>query len=343
MAARRTWTEERDALLRQRYQQEGSELLAQECGVSKKAVNNRARRLGLITDIPKWEKAVAARVFWTPEREALLRERYPQEGVAPLVEVFGKSAEAIRSHAYILGIKSLYRNDYVAESRIENTQSVNIHYFDQWSPNMAWLLGYIWADGNISTTGTQSKRGLSLNFRCVLTDRELIEHIKQELGSSHTLALSAPTYRFNSHVKASIGIKICSTALCRTLMEQYGIPQRKSFSDIPYPTIPDEWAGHFARGFFDGDGYIYEQTSRPGIFYLGFCSAGQRFLQGLEEQVCRLSTASRRSIYQGKTVNRFEWSARKDLQKLYLFLYPQGDYMYLRRKKMKLEAAHAHA
>lgn len=332
------WTVGEVRLLQLRYENEGSELLASELKRSQKAIRKRAARLGLRARFDTWSKAVAARTFWTPARDALFRERYPEEGPIPLAQFFGKSQVAIRSHASVLELRSLHRDDRVAETRIRRNPSVNVKYFDVWSPNMAWILGYIWADGNISRTGTKNKRGMSLNFRCSLPDRELIEAIKAEMHSTHMLCFSPPTFRFKSRIQATIGLKICATALCRILIEKYGIPMRKSFHDPEYPQIPDKWAGHFARGFLDGDGYVYEQPSRPGVFYLGFCAAGKCFLEGLQEQVSRLSRASRRRIYIGKTVSRFEWTAKEDLYKLHDFLYPPGEYLFLKRKRMILEA-----
>jgi hypothetical protein len=97
------WTSEMIAQLRGRYSIEGPSQLGAAWGLSRTAVQNKARKLGLVYGGK-----------WTDEMVALLRQRYPIEGSARLATALGCSRRAVIAKAFTLGIQRSGR--WTAES-----------------------------------------------------------------------------------------------------------------------------------------------------------------------------------------------------------------------------------
>lgn len=94
------FTEEMDKVVEARYPTENTEKLAKELGVTVKQLNGRAGALGVY-------KKTRARTacFWTEERDALLREKYPRMVSADIAKEWGISKSAVTTRASLLGIK----------------------------------------------------------------------------------------------------------------------------------------------------------------------------------------------------------------------------------------------
>lgn len=110
------------------------------------------------------------------------------------------------------------------------------------SPEKAYILGFIAADGYISKPCFKNRfLEITLNRRDIGT----LEFIKEELGASHKLSL-----RMNNSVRLHIG----SSSLVNDI-EKYGIFNNKSLTIGPIvDLIPDVFKGNFICGLWDGDG-----------------------------------------------------------------------------------------
>lgn len=121
--------------------------------------------------------------------------------------------------------------------------SVNSDFFKSWSPDMAYVLGFIAADGNICHSG----RAHTLHVAC--DDKDVIEKIKS------VLKYAGPIHeknRFNG--KISYSLRICDPIIFRDL-QKLAVTERKSLTFTP-PKIPKNLERHFIRGYFDGDGSV---------------------------------------------------------------------------------------
>jgi hypothetical protein len=114
--------------------------------------------------------------------------------------------------------------------------SVYESYFDNWSASMAYLLGYISADGCVRP----DKYELSIKS----IDYELLNFVRKELGASWQIKDYGHIY--------SLGIY--SGKIVRKLIS-LGINQRKSYN-FSFPFIDYCYFWHFLRGYVDGDGHI---------------------------------------------------------------------------------------
>lgn len=324
MGTKVRWTDDMLAALKRRYPEEGAESLAQVLGVSESAVRHKAMRLGIVYKYPG-KAAHEARTFWTPEREEMLRQRYASEGPQQLAKELKKSVHAVIVRASLLGLGSDVRLGRLSAS-LRKRANVNMAYFDEWSPNMAWLLGFTWADGSI----VRSRGQFQVRWGVTEDDRWLIDTIAKEIGAKQKLYLKK-SGRYGEYVtQPSVYLSVPSTSLARVLMDTYQIPPRKSFIDPRYPSVPDAFAGHFVRGYLDGDGSvgIYGTEGRVTLI-----SGGFQFLVGMQEQICRLTGVKKNAVSKSGKTWQIRWTSRADLERLRNFLYPAGDYISLARKR----------
>ena len=125
---------------------------------------------------------------------------------------------------------------------------VNESFFERWSPTMAYVVGYIYADGHL--IDSPYMRGKYLNISSV--DKDSIDRIRKWLDSEHRIKEAV------SHFKGSricYILRIGSHKIYNDLFK-LGLYPKKSLT-IRFPKIPKKYLGHFIRGYFDGDGCIY--------------------------------------------------------------------------------------
>lgn len=120
---------------------------------------------------------------------------------------------------------------------------VNSNFFKIWSPQMAYVLGFIGADGNICHSG----RAHTLHIAC--DDKDIIEKIKL------AFKYKGPIHKkVRQNGKISYSLRICDPIIFRNL-EKLGVTERKSLTFTPCK-IPIKLVRHFIRGYFDGDGSV---------------------------------------------------------------------------------------
>jgi hypothetical protein len=262
------------------------------------------------------------RKWWSEDKIQTLRDRYPQEGPVPLSTEWGISLKALKNQASRLGIKSLNRFERVAQNRAKNKQNLDLDYFRRpWSANLAYIVGYIWADGSLFG---DTKQGAphSLGLCCHQRDRHIIWDIRTELGSTHTFT------PFGRKVRTHI----CNHYFVQPLVERFGLLPNKSDLDLPYLRVPDQFLGHFTRGYLDGDGWVSRRGTSTALV------GSRQFIGGLFLHIREVTGATPGTPEDSKrTLRRVRWTAERDLCLLYNFLYPPGEYLYGIRKRTNFE------
>ncbi len=127
---------------------------------------------------------------------------------------------------------------------------VNENFFKEWSPVMAYLLGFIYADGCIY----RSVRGHYLVVTSV--DKFILERTKEWMKSSHTIQSTPPT-RLNG--REQFRLRIGNKQIYEDIV-RLGVYPSKSLT-VRMPCIPDTFLKDFVRGNFDGDGCAYFERS----------------------------------------------------------------------------------
>lgn len=192
---------------------------------------------------------------------------------------------------------------------------VNDEYFNNWSYEMAYILGFIIADGSVNS--------YTLSIELQARDIEILKFIKKSLDSS------APIKTTIKNGRSYERLRINSKKLILSLVK-YGVVQNKgSKLKLDYK-IPKKFLNSYLRGLFDGDGYVC--LRRNGI-EMGITSASYEFLLKL-----RNLFNNRGSILPNRKNGRiscFTWQMSKNNSlALRDLMYSNNDFA-LQRKKDK--------
>ena len=212
---------------------------------------------------------------------------------------------------------------------------------------MAYVLGYIAADGNISI----GKRG-----NCYLAlegiDEDLIVSIKRVLGSGHAITSRRRNERYNRSYRLQIGSKEIVGDLIKL-----GLTPRKS-KRLHLPDVPKKYFGDFVRGYFDGDGNIFFSKYRRKDRRFGyikhihvlFTSASCKMLKALAFRLESDAFIFGYKLMDFETYHRLYYYRVVEICKIYDLFYGHKPTLYLNRKfvyfkealeKMNMGASHS--
>lgn len=124
---------------------------------------------------------------------------------------------------------------------------VNTNYFSKQNSNMAYIMGFIAADGNISKNGNRIQSQLSIK------DKEQLIMIQSEIGGCEV-------YEYNSNGHLSCGWYCYSSQIKKDLAKYGIIPCKTGKLSLPKNLNKKYWKD-FIRGYFDGDGSICKDGS----------------------------------------------------------------------------------
>lgn len=180
-----------------------------------------------------------------------------------------------------------------------NRKKVNEDFFKTWSPRMAYVLGFMYADGSLLNTNESSRTFYALFSN---NDLPLLESIRRSIGSNH-LIYSRPPHVMSVRNKKYISktgylLRIGNKIIYQDLIA-LGMQHRKS-NIMVLPDIPREYLSFFVRGYFDGDGCIswYYANGRnyPSLRVL-FSSGSTKFLSDLSDVLSKILGLSVPSSY----------------------------------------------
>lgn len=210
----------------------------------------------------------------------------------------------------------------------------NEDFFKKWSPEMAYVLGFFAADGNM----IKNKRGAHF-VSFYSTDKELLEKVKLNLKSNLKISTRKINAKYPNH-KQSYVLQIGSKEIFKDLID-LGMTPNKSLT-IRMPPISKKYLPHFLRGYFDGDGYVststYQKKDRKNkstIIITGFTSGSNKFLQGLWKVLKKYRIIEGGTLY--RTLGYHLCFSTHDSLRLYNFMYQKEKNLYLGRKKAIFE------
>lgn len=195
---------------------------------------------------------------------------------------------------------------------------------------MAYVLGFLYADGNVVKT----KRGTYF-VALQIKDKDILYKIKATLDSDHKISIkkknTSVTYRLQ------IGSKEYFDDLALV-----GLSPNKT-KRIRLPKIPKVLFGDFLRGYFDGDGGVWVgsnhvKSKKPTkVMQVAFTSGSAEFLQDILDSLHRNGVVGG-SLYKVKSgkYGRLLFGTR-DALKLYKIMYNKPHKLFLKRKKLVFE------
>lgn len=198
--------------------------------------------------------------------------------------------------------------------------AVNESFFESWNQKMAYVLGYIYADGSLENAPYIRGRYL----RITSTDKSIILKIKKWINSQHIMV----TFKFpkNSNRKTRYILRIGSHKIYNSLV-RLGVYPNKSLT-VKLPEIPVKFLADFVRGYFDGDGCVHiyktliENTGRESVkrIVVVFTSGSVSFLEKLGFVLKSKLVLGQGKVYMSHRSFQLRYSTN-DTVKIFKFLY----------------------
>lgn len=185
---------------------------------------------------------------------------------------------------------------------------VNETYFDTWSQDMAYVLGFTMADGCVRSDAP------TLCYHLHGQDVAILEFIRQQLEAGSPVRLSRRgTARFS----------VTSRRMCNRLANLGVVPVKTGREQMP--DVPVKFLPSYLRGVFDGDGSISVRPRSEGrtARQWGICSASYQFLIDLQrvcgfEGVGKVRTGHSAS---GRPIFNWHVQVKQDILKLASYMY----------------------
>jgi len=207
---------------------------------------------------------------------------------------------------------------------------INQDFFKTWSSDMAYVLGFVVADGCVCK---RKDRINSYIFDITSKDKSILIKIKKVLRSDHTIGI-----KYNSLKMPYNHLFICNKVICEDLIK-LGINPRKTYNLEPIK-VPEKYFPDYVRGFFDGDGSVYIQKVNGTLqIKSSFVGASLPFIKVFNKRLCGLLVIPEKSIHMqtdrtGKRVAQYNIHFYiDDSEKLAKFMYGNNSTLYLDRKK----------
>lgn len=292
--------------------------IAKEMGVSYVTAVYRLKELGLraerratFRDIP-WDEAIAL---------------YTMQGwsAAGLARKYGCSVSVIKNGLRKLGVRIRNSTEQVSLDCAlgRGHDYVNEEFFDTWTPEMAYVLGWIVADGNIPNT--------LACFRITSCD---IDHLRN-LGSLFAINPRVEIKAGKGNWRDAGTLVVNRRRMVKRLLE-FGVGPNKS-KTLTMPLVPDDCFRHFLRGVFEGDGCFTVKKGRCPV--LTIVSGSDQFLRGLNDRLVSLGVEGGiLTPYNTKAAcSRLDWYRKGDIERLFHIMYDGvPPVMRLERKYRKM-------
>lgn len=140
---------------------------------------------------------------------------------------------------------------------------VNETFFDNWTSQMAYVIGFTFADGNIYKS--------TLAWDIQKRDRRLLLKMRRVMVSNYPIKI---------HRNRSVRLRINNKNLIAGAIGKGLLPKKNMRTQLPH--IPGEYLRHFVRGYLDGDGWVILRNGR-NEFDVGFSSGNKEFLKLLDD------------------------------------------------------------
>jgi len=199
----------------------------------------------------------------------------------------------------------------------------NENYFKNMNSNVAYILGFLAADGSVASKSNCIKISLAEK------DSELLEKFKKEFEYDGEV----------KHVTTNKGFDIATLEINSVAykedLKKYNIVPNKTFTFSIPDTIPNEFLIDFIRGYWDGDGTIC--TAGERAIRSSLCSARKETLEQILTFLEREYNIPKVSIQMAMRKNPLYYIqySNNSTKKLFKAFYYKENLLYLKRKYEK--------
>lgn len=203
--------------------------------------------------------------------------------------------------------------------------SVNSAAFDNLTPENAYWLGFLVADGCITKANSKCREYLSVNLGW--NDKPHLEKLK------NFLEFTGPIYETNSTYDTAVRLVVTDQTIVERL-KSYGVT--KGRLNAALNLIPNNCKCAFIRGLFDGDGCF---TFGPNHNKIILLFNTEQFATEVRDYLTDALNLSKVAVTARNKRDRcfaVSWARVIDMLKFYRYFYAESG-NYLLRKKVKFE------
>jgi len=246
-------------------------------------------------------------------------------GVGKINEISIKSGFSARHISKIL-------KEYGVNVKRRKNYTLNDNFFTNiLSEDQAYLLGLIYADGTVGDNSKYNINPISISSK----DKDYLEMVKSIINYDGKII-----ERISGYDKIYYIMSFYSEQMSRDL-KRFGLGYNKAENIITLPDIPEQLIKHFLRGYFDGDGCIYESTSTTmsgdkKYYYKVFAVeiiGNQEFLEKMGDIFSKYEISYTFKKSKCEYMKYIRIKGNKNLNKLHTLFYDNAN-TYLSRKKI---------
>lgn len=259
----------------------------------------KAKEMGL-------EKKREASEEWSEAEDSLIKEHFeyaPKHMIESLLP--NRTWQSISWRGRVI---------YKLRRRSKDRYSVNYNFFSEWTPESAYVFGFIAADGYVEC-GNRNFLQIELQYQ----DSCILKQIKQMMQYEGSIVYPK---------RGTVKLYISNRKLVEDIIA-LGMPANDKTFTMKYPeSLPDKMLPHFLRGLLDGDGSVVKHNNKARVVFLGT----EALLMAIKSKL----SISNKIIHKGnkdRGVDQLSISGKK-AHAILSWLYTDAT-MYLERKFIK--------
>ena len=225
----------------------------------------------------------------------------------------------------------IHKRNYIESKQITRIYELDDNFFKTQSSNMAYLLGFIAADGNVALKEN------SISIQLQKSDEQIIQDIKNITKSTRPL-----DYYLTNAGNETVKYQVWSAEWKKDLAV-YNIVPHKTFILKPPTFLNSKYYIDYIRGYFDGDGSISCRTNNIKHCSLEIVGMSKEMIEWIKDVlveqygIISSSGVTMRYTENNEKVYKIGYYTIEKIQKLYNALYYNNNCLCLKRKKEKFE------
>lgn len=224
-------------------------------------------------------------------------------------------------------IQTVLRGSGLRKARIKNYPSnCNDEFFDEFKQEQAYILGFMEADGYRRPTDTE--RSFHLQFHLSDEDEEHLNNLKIKLGITTEI-------RHNKNPTSKDHDSVMLTCSSRGWTDKLNPHFR--IGKIPdFIKENSKLLRHYIRGYFDGDGSIYQGKQAPKCNRINIVFSSESLAKDFMDTIVnKLGLKGKIKINVKSNSDRcwyFQINRQDEIKKFYYWIYKDST-LFLKRKK----------
>ena len=268
------------------------------------------------------------------EHEHIVISNYldKKQGLSSAGKEFGYSQKVVETILKRNGIK---KRSYEESKQQQRRYQCNDEFFKTPSSNMAYILGFMAADGSIA----KKENGIFINLNAI--DGEILEKIR---------IITESTRPISYYIKNTTQQHLCKfsvwSAEWKRDLAKYNIVPAKTFILKPPTLLPSKYYKDFIRGYFDADGCVMIRKNKiaknkPLIKIDGASKAMMDWIRDILANQYHIYTPSYHTKVcsdAGTIMYSYAINAYDMIEKFYHLMYDDNPELFLKRKKDKFDS-----